>query len=115
MKQHFDVVIVGGWVVGCSIAFHLAKYGICDVALVERSELAAGSSWHAAGSLFALTHPSCARVLQKYAQELYSDFENGGHYLGLHLTGGISLASSHRELIALRIACAEGIRDGIEW
>ncbi|MEK9859912.1 MAG: FAD-dependent oxidoreductase, partial [Alphaproteobacteria bacterium] len=47
--SHAKVVIIGGGVVGCSILFHLAKFGWKDVVLVERDELTSGSSWHAAG------------------------------------------------------------------
>ena len=48
METHAKVVVIGGGVVGCSILFHLAKFGLKDCILLERSELASGSSWHAA-------------------------------------------------------------------
>ena len=48
MKSHYRVVVIGGCVVGASVLYHLAKFGWTDVALVERSVLTAGSSWHAA-------------------------------------------------------------------
>ncbi|WP_343562500.1 FAD-dependent oxidoreductase, partial [Kiloniella sp. b19] len=51
LPSHAKVVIVGGGVVGCSILFHLAKFGWKDVVLLERSELTSGSSWHAAGQI----------------------------------------------------------------
>jgi glycine/D-amino acid oxidase-like deaminating enzyme len=44
-----DVVIVGGGIIGCSIAYHLAKIGITDVVLLERRQLTCGTTWHAAG------------------------------------------------------------------
>ncbi len=47
LPSHAKVVIIGGGVVGCSILFHLAKFGWKDVVLLERSELTSGSSWHA--------------------------------------------------------------------
>ena len=49
MKDSYRVVVIGGGVVGASVLYHLAKFGWTDVALVERSVLTAGSSWHAAG------------------------------------------------------------------
>ena len=69
------VVVIGGGVVGCSILYHLAKAGWTDVILVERNELTSGSSWHAAGSLFSLTTPANASVLQKYAVDMYAEIE----------------------------------------
>ena len=49
LSTHAKVVVIGGGVVGCSILFHLAKFGWTDVVLLERDELTSGSSWHAAG------------------------------------------------------------------
>jgi dimethylglycine dehydrogenase len=54
MKKQARVVVIGGGVVGCSILFHLTKFGWKDVVLVERSELTAGSTWHAAGGFHTL-------------------------------------------------------------
>ncbi len=54
MKNQARVVVIGGGVVGCSILFHLTKFGWKDVVLVERSELTAGSTWHAAGGFHTL-------------------------------------------------------------
>ena len=69
-----------------------------DVVLLERQELTSGSSWHAAGSLFALTSPSNAAILQKYTIGLYPQLEaESGQSCGYHPVGGIHLArrSSH--------------------
>ena len=49
MEKHAKVVIIGGGVVGCSILYHLSKFGLKDCILLERNELTSGSSWHAAG------------------------------------------------------------------
>ena len=51
MNAHYRVVVIGGGVVGASVLYHLTKFGWTDVALVERSVLTAGSSWHAAGGV----------------------------------------------------------------
>ncbi len=69
------VVVIGGGVTGCAILYHLAKMGWTDCVLLERRELTSGSSWHAAGNLFALTTPSNAALLQKYTIELYPRLE----------------------------------------
>ncbi len=49
MQSHYQVIVIGGGVVGSSVLYHLAKYGWTDICLIERSVLTAGSSWHAAG------------------------------------------------------------------
>ena len=51
MKSHYRVVVIGGGVVGASVLYHLAKLGWSDIVLIERKELTAGSTWHAAGRL----------------------------------------------------------------
>ena len=51
LKESADTVIIGGGVVGCSLAYHLAKAGVQDVVLLEKSELTAGSTWHAVSIL----------------------------------------------------------------
>ena len=55
METHARVVIIGGGVVGCSILFHLAKFGLKDCILLERNELTSGSSWHAAGNVHVIS------------------------------------------------------------
>ncbi|MDX1402016.1 MAG: FAD-dependent oxidoreductase, partial [Kiloniellales bacterium] len=115
MQSHARVVIVGGGVTGCSILYHLAKMGWRDVVLLERKELTSGSSWHAAGGLFALTAPNNAAALQKYTLELYPELEKeSGQDCGLHFTGGISVIRSEEEVTALKVAVSRGRRLGIE-
>ena len=95
LPSHAKVVIVGGGVVGCSILFHLAKFGWKDVVLLERSELTSGSSWHAAGQIHTISSdPNIAR-LQGYTINLYKEIEEtSGHSVGMHNTGGFYLASN---------------------
>ena len=66
MKSHYRVVVIGGGVVGASVLYHLAKFGWKDVALLERSVLTAGSSWHAAGGIHALNSDPNMAALQAY-------------------------------------------------
>ena len=81
--------------VGCSVAYHLTKFGWPDVAIVERSVLTAGSSWHAAGGFHALNADPNIAALQAYTIDLLSEIEEeSGVDIGLHMTGGISVASA---------------------
>ena len=115
LPSHAKAVIIGGGVVGCSILFHLAKFGWKDVVLLERQELTAGSSWHAAGNLFTLTAPGNAAVLQKYTIDLYPELEReSGQECGLHYNGELLVAKDEEEIKTLAIAHAFGKRYGIE-
>jgi dimethylglycine dehydrogenase len=115
MERHARVVVIGGGVTGCAILYHLAKMGWTDVVLLERKELTSGSSWHAAGSLFGLTSPSNAAVLQKYTIELYPRLEQeSGQSCGYHPTGGMHLARTDDQVTALRLLNSRGKRNGID-
>ena len=73
MKQlpaHARAVIIGGGVVGCSVAYHLSKLGWTDVVLLERKQLTSGTTWHAAG-LIGQLEPSQPDSARKYSAELY--------------------------------------------
>jgi dimethylglycine dehydrogenase len=95
MKSHYRVVVIGGGVVGASVLYHLARFGWTDVALIERSVLTAGSSWHAAGGVHALNADPNMAALQAYTIDLLSEIEReSGVVIGLHMTGGITVASA---------------------
>jgi len=103
MQTHARVVIIGGGVVGCSILFHLAKFGWKDVLLLERSELTSGSSWHAAGQTHTISSDPNISRLQSYTLKLYEELEAlSGQSCGLHTTGGIYLASTPERLDFLK-------------
>ena len=68
-------MVVGGGVVGCSIAYHLTKLGVGDVLLLERQQLTSGTTWHAAGLLGQLRDNRNATELAKYTAELYQQLE----------------------------------------
>ncbi len=96
MKSDYRVVVVGGGVVGASVLYHLAKFGWSDVCLIERSVLTAGSSWHAAGGVHTLNADPNIAALQAYTIDLLSTIEKeSGHSVGMHMTGGLTLAGTH--------------------
>ncbi len=95
MKSSTRVVIIGGGVVGCSVAYHLTKLGWSDVMLLERSELTSGSTWHAAGGFHTLNGDTNMAALQGYTIRLYKELEEiTGMSCGLHHVGGVTLADN---------------------
>ena len=95
MKSQYRVVVIGGGVVGASVLYHLAKFGWTDVALIERSVLTAGSSWHAAGGFHALNADPNMAALQAYTIDLLGEIqEESGVDIGLHMTGGLTMAGT---------------------
>ncbi len=95
MEKHAKVVVIGGGVVGCSILFHLAKFGLKDSILLERNELTSGSSWHAAGSVHAISSDPNISKLMAYTINLYKEIEEtSGHSVGFKPSGGFYLASN---------------------
>src|SRR5262249_44580632 len=71
IKSRAEVIIVGGGIVGCSIAYHLAKRGVGDVVLLERRSLTSGTTWHAAGLVGQLRATLNLTRLAQYTAELY--------------------------------------------
>lgn len=87
------VVIVGGGVIGCSVAYHLTKLGWKDVVLLERKQLTSGTTWHAAGLIAQLRATQNMTKLAKYAQELYGTLEEEtGVATGFKRCGSITVA-----------------------
>ncbi len=95
MRDQYRVVVIGGGVVGASVLYHLAKFGWSDVVLLERAVLTAGSSWHAAGGIHALNADPNISALQAYTIDLLSKIEQeSDHSVGMHLTGGVTVAGT---------------------
>jgi dimethylglycine dehydrogenase len=93
MKTHARVAVIGGGVVGASVLYHLTKAGWRDVALVERSELTSGSTWHAAGGMHTVNGDPNVAKLQAYTINLYKEIEAlSGQSCGIHITAGLMLA-----------------------
>lgn len=99
MKSHVRVAVIGGGVVGSSILYHLTKRGWYDVMLLERAELTAGSTWHAAGGMHSLNGNANMAALQDYTIRLYREIEQlSGVSCGIHATGCLYLAVTDREV-----------------
>jgi len=95
MEKHAKVVVIGGGVVGCSILFHLAKFGLKNCILLERKELTSGSSWHAAGNVHVISNDPNISRLMAYTIRLYKEIEEtSGHSTGFKPSGGFYLASN---------------------
>ncbi|WP_372574076.1 GcvT family protein [Ruegeria jejuensis] len=87
------VVIIGGGVIGCSVAYHLTKKGWSDVVLLERKQLTSGTTWHAAGLIAQLRATANMTKLAKYSQELYGSLEEEtGVATGFKRCGSITVA-----------------------
>src|ERR1700693_3627454 len=105
MKSSAQVVVIGGGVVGASVLYHLTELGWTDVVLVERKELTAGSTWHAAGGMHTLKGDTNVATVPPDTAGLYREIERrSGHNCGIHMNGGLTLASDRERMDWLRMA-----------
>src|ERR1700676_3839213 len=89
------IVIIGGGIVGCSLAYHLAKRGCGDVVLLERRQLTCGTTWHAAGLVGQLRATQNLTRLAQYTAQLYARLEEEtGQATGFKQTGSLAVAST---------------------
>ena len=103
MKSHYRVVVIGGGIVGASVLYHLSRAGWADVALIERAELTAGSTWHAAAGFHAQNKDSNIASLQAYTIALYPEIEReSGQNIGMRQAGGFSLAGTAERFESLK-------------
>ena len=109
------VVIVGGGVIGTSVAYHLTKLGWQNVVLLEQGQLGGGTSWHAAGLVGRLRTSNSMTRINKYTVELYSQLEQEtGHSVGWKQVGSLIVAKSKDRLIQLRRTMAMAELFGVE-
>jgi glycine cleavage system T protein len=109
VPTHARVVIIGGGVIGCSVAYHLTRLGWKDVVLLERKQLTSGTTWHAAGLIAQLRASANMTKLAKYSQELYGSLEEEtGVATGFRRCGSITVAltAERREEIFRQAAMA---------
>ncbi len=103
LPQAARVVVIGGGVVGCSVAYHLTQAGISDTVLVERKQLTCGTTWHAAGLVGQLRGSQNMTKLAKYTAELYRGLEaETGQATGFKQNGSISIATTTARFEELR-------------
>ncbi len=102
-----QVVIIGGGVIGTSVAYHLTKLGWTDVVLVEQGQLSSGTTWHAAGLVGQLRASESGTRLVQYSTELYADLEDEvGLSTGYKRCGGVTVARSEARMTQLRRTAA---------
>ena len=112
LPQSARVVIIGGGVAGCSVAYHLASLGWSDVVLLERAQLTSGTTWHAAGLLTTLRDTETQTRLAAYTQQLYRGLEaETGQATGLIECGSIQLALTPAKAEEMR----RGFRAAQSW
>ena len=103
LPKKANVIVIGGGVIGCSIAYHLAKQGWNDVLLLERQQLTSGTTWHAAGLVGQLRNSINMTKLAKYTSELYRGLEEEtGQGTGYRQCGSISIATNEERFEELK-------------
>jgi len=116
LTSHARVVVIGGGAVGCSALYHLTRLGWTDVVLLERDELTAGSTWHAAGNCPNFSASWCLLKLQQYSTQLYARLgEEVGADLTYHRTGSIRLAHSADRVDEFRHVVAQARALGLRF
>lgn len=115
LPGHARVVIVGGGIIGCSIAYHLTKHGWSDVVLLEQGRLSGGTTWHAAGLVGQLrAHQNMTKLIQ-YSTELYSRLEaETGQATGWKQCGSLTVARTEDRMTLLKRIAASASAQGVE-
>lgn len=109
-------VVVGGGIIGCSTAYHLAKLGWEDVVLLERKQLSSGTTWHAAGLVTTLRDTEAQTWLAQYSLKLYSELETEtGQATGFIRCGSVQLAMTEEKAEEMRRGCAMARTFGVEY
>src|SRR6202051_4623472 len=109
------IVIVGGGIVGSSVAYHLGAIGQTDVVLLERNKLTSGSTWHAAGLVGQLRSSANITQLLKYSVELYDRLEaETGQATGWKRNGGLRLACNAERMTEIKRQATTAHSFGLE-
>jgi len=115
LPSHARVVIIGGGIVGCSVAYHLAKRGCKDVLLLERRQLTCGTTWHAAGLVGQLRATRNLTRLAQYTTQLYQRLEREtGQATGFRQVGSIAVAASEARFQELKRGASMARSFGLE-
>ena len=116
MKTHARVVVIGGGVVGVSTLYHLALKGWTDTVLLERAELTAGSTWHAAGLLPLFNMSYTVGQLHKYSVDLYKRLPaETGQDVSFHVTGNLRLATNRNRMDEYQKYCGTANTIGVPF
>jgi dimethylglycine dehydrogenase len=116
VKTHVRVLVIGGGVVGVSTLYHLTKKGWSDVALIERTELTAGSTWHAAGLLPLFNMSYTVGQLHKYSVDLYKRLPaETGQDVSFHATGNLRLATCRERMDEYQKYCGTANTIGVPF
>ena len=108
-------MIVGGGIIGCSLAYHLAKRGATDVVLLERRQLTCGTTWHAAGLVGQLRATQNLTRLAQYTANLYRSLgEETGQATGFKQTGSLAVAGHGERFEELKRGAAMARSFGLE-
>ena len=115
LPKQAKVVIIGGGVIGCSVAYHLSKLGWQDIVLLERKQLTSGTTWHAAGLIGQLRATLNMTKLAMYSTELYNNLESEtGIATGYKRNGSLSLALTEERFEELRRGASMARNFGLE-
>jgi dimethylglycine dehydrogenase len=115
LPSHARVVIIGGGVVGVSALYHLALAGWTDCVLLEKNELTAGSTWHAAGNVPTFSSSWSIMNMQRYSAELYRGLaEATGYPMNYHVTGSVRLGHSKERLREFQRVVGMGRYQGMD-
>ena len=110
-----QVVVIGGGVIGTSVAYHLTKLGYTDVVLIEQGQLSSGTTWHAAGLVGQLRASESGTRLVQYSTQLYAELEaETGLSAGYKQCGGVTVARSEDRMIQLRRTAANAAAYDLE-
>ena len=107
IPTHASAVVIGGGVIGCSVAYHLAKLGWSDVLLLERKQFSCGTTWHAAGLVGTMRANESQARLCEYSMSVLTDLEKEtGQSTGFKQVGSLSIAHSRARLEELKRVAA---------
>jgi heterotetrameric sarcosine oxidase gamma subunit len=115
LPSRAHVVVIGGGVIGTSVAYHLTKLGLTDVVLVEQGQLSSGTTWHAAGLVGQLRASESLTRLVQYSTRLYAELESEtGLSAGYKQCGGVTVARTEDRMVQLRRTAASAAAFNME-